>query len=200
MWQMFAAQTALSFLGASQEAKAAKAQYKAQKAWQEYRNKMTSLSNAVSQNAISTNEILSNAAYARQAVQLKRTAMSTEGKAEASAAAAGVKGRSVNQVITNIQRNAAMQERERQIALESSWLAFDQQRLNSAMSSAMQQDYSYIAKPNTSSYFLKALGSSLGSAAGQDMMGSWFGSSSSAVSTKVDSLSSITIDAMKGLV
>ena len=136
--------------------KADKAEYKAKKAWQDYRNTMTNLSNAVSQNAITSNEILSNAAFARQAMQLQKATMATEGSVVSSAAAAGVKGKSVNQVVLSVQRSSAEQERERQIQLETSWMASDQQRVNSAMSAAMQQDYTYIPKPKASTYFINA--------------------------------------------
>lgn len=146
----------LEFISAAMQYKADKAEYKAKKAWQEYRNTMTNLSNAVSQNAITSNEILSNAAFARQAMQLQKATMATEGAVVSSAAAAGVKGKSVNQVVLSVQRSSAEQERERQIQLETSWMASDHQRVNSAMSAAMQQDYTYIPKPKASTYFIKA--------------------------------------------
>jgi hypothetical protein len=146
----------LEFIKAGMQYKADKAEYKAKKAWQDYRNTMTNLSNAVSQNAITSNEILSNAAFARQAMQLQKATMATEGSVVSSAAAAGVKGKSVNQVVLSVQRSSAEQERERQIQLETSWMSFDQQRTNSAMSAALQQDYSYIPKPKASTYFINA--------------------------------------------
>lgn len=156
MWQMLAAQTLMNFASAGSKYKAAKQQYKAEKAFQDYRNTMTRLSDAQSQNAITTNETMSNAAFARQAIQLDKATIGTTGKVAVSAAAAGVRGRSVNQVLIQVQRNSAQQERERQIALESSWLSFDQQRKNSAMSAAMSIDYSYIPKPKASSFYMDA--------------------------------------------
>ena len=202
MWQMLAAQTAMSLLSAGSQYKADKAQYKAQKAYQDYRNTMTNLLNAVSQNAITTNEVLSNAAATRQAIQLRRVALSTQGGAEAAAGAAGVKGRSVERTILNIQRNAAMQERERQLALESSWLSFDYQRVNSSMDAALQQDYSYLAKPKFGNYLMSALMGTAKSQGGQDALGSLFSSKSSSTSSmgaSLTSLSNRSISAMKGL-
>lgn len=178
---MLAAMAASNMLSAGAKYGADKAEYKAKKAWQAYRNTMTNLSNAVSQNAITSNEILSNAAFARQAMHLQKATMATEGSVEASAAAAGVKGKSVNQVVLSVQRSSAEQERERQIQLETSWMASDQQRVNSAMSAAMQQDYTYLPKPKASTYFLEAAmktasqGMSMGSGGSAGSAGS-FGS------------------------
>lgn len=178
---MLAAMAASNALSAASQYSADKAESKVRRAWQTYRNTMTRLSDAVSQNAITSNELLSNAAFARQAMQLQKATMATEGSAESSAAAAGVRGKSVNQVVLSIQRSSAEQERERQIQLETSWMASDQQRLNSAMSAAMQQDYSYIPKPKASTYFLGAAmktatqGMSMGSGGSSGSAGS-FGS------------------------
>lgn len=133
---------------------------KAASAWQAYSNTMVRLSDAVNQNAITTNEIFSNRAFAEQAIGIKQSNILTEAQAEVSAAAAGVKGVSVDDVMRDINRNAAVAENKRQNDLAASYLSFDQQRQSSAMQAAMQQDYSYIPKPKLASYLLGAVSQS----------------------------------------
>lgn len=163
MWWMLAASTAMNFLGAGMQLEADEAQYKANIKWQKYRNTMVHLSNAMNQNTITNNEIISNQAFADQALVIKKGSILGQARAEVAAAAAGVKGRSVNQTMFDIQRNAGIQEAQRQQSLKNSQLAFDQQRLNSAMSDKMQQDYTYFPKPNPAAYYLKAAESSFNS-------------------------------------
>jgi len=167
-----AAQVGLNFLSAGMQYKAAKAQAAAQKAWQEYSNKMARLSNSMNQNAITVNEILAMEAFADQAVQLKKGGIIGAAKVETAAAAAGVKGRSVNQAMFDVQRGVAQREAQRQQSFKNAKLAFDQQRVQSSMSAEMQQDYTYIPKPQAASYFLSALSSSMGSFGGGGSGGS----------------------------
>jgi len=161
-WWM-AASAGLNLLGAASSYAADKAQSKAQRAWQAYTNKMVDLSATVSQNAITSNELLNADAFTNQAFQLKQDSILTTAKAQASAASAGVKGRSVNLSIRNVLRNSAAREAERQEAFRVSQLGFDQQRMQVSLSAAMQKDYSYIPKPNAASYFLSALSKTAGS-------------------------------------
>lgn len=147
----------LNLLSANMSYSGAKAQAKAQRAWQEYSNRMTDLSHSVAQNAITTNEILASDALASQAVQLKKDSLQIQGAAKVNAAAAGVKGKSVSRQMRLIVGNAAARESERQLAFRNMMMSFDQQRLNTSMSAAMQKDYSYIPKPKYASYFLSAV-------------------------------------------
>lgn len=167
VWQVAAAQAALGFL--SDRAKS-----KAQKAWQKYQNAMTNLSNAESQNAITMNEIFANQASAMQALDIRKSFLATEATNEVSAAAAGVKGRSVNQVIFDVQRTANIAEANRIETLNTTNLSFDKQRQGSAMSAAMQQDYSYIPKPSFLGSMLGAAMGSYGSTTGASAgSGNW---------------------------
>ncbi len=136
--------------------KADKAEAKANQKWQAYRNTMTNLSGAMQQNSITINERLSEFAFASQAISDKRANLLTVGASEAAAAAAGVKGNSVNRVMFDINRNAAIKDRQRQINLQNARLAFDESRRASAMSTKMQMDFSYIPKPKAASYYLDA--------------------------------------------
>ena len=172
MWWMLAAQTGMNFLQAGMQYDADKQQHKAQVAWQKYSNTMVRLSDAMNQNAITTNELLTQEAFANEAMKIKRGSLLTLAKVETAAAAAGTKGRSVNQAMLDVTRNAAVRESERQTSLRNANLAFDQQRLQSGMSAAMQLDYTYLPKPNAASYFLKAAASSMGTSMDMGMGGS----------------------------
>lgn len=156
----------LNLLGGYGQYQADKASAKAAKAWQAYSNTMIRLSDAVNQNAITTNEILSQQAFADQAIGIKQSNILTTAQAEVSAAAAGVKGVSVDDVLLDINRNAANAENKRQNDLKASRLAFDQQRQSSALSAALQQDYSYIPSPKLGSYLLNAATKSFGGGGG----------------------------------
>lgn len=133
-----------------------RAQAKAQKRMQEFRNKMTYLANAVNQNAITTNVTLAQQQSAKAAVNMRRDEIGATGSASVAAAAAGVRGRSVTATMLNIQRRAGLNEKARTDDLEQMWLQTDQQRLGSAMSAAQQQDYSYIPTPDLGTYLLGA--------------------------------------------
>ena len=84
-------------------------QAKGMKAFQKYKNTMTMLSAAQSQNAITTNWLLERAAFAEQGIDLQKQSMITSARVESAAAGAGVKGRSVNQAMFDVARNAANQ-------------------------------------------------------------------------------------------
>lgn len=160
-WAAFAGQTLLNLGSAAMSYKADKAQAAAQRAWQAYSNKMVDLSATVSQNAITTNELLAADAFTNQAFQLRTDTIFSRAQAEVSAAAAGVKGRSVNLSVRQVLRNSAAREAERQENFRTTMLGFDQQRKQVAMSAAMQKDYSYIPKPKAASYFLSAVSNSV---------------------------------------
>lgn len=153
----------LNMLGGFMSYKADKAAAKAASAWQAYSNTMANLSNGVNQNAITSNEIFSERASADQAIGIKQSNILSEAQAQVSAAAAGVKGVSVDDVLKDINRNAAQAENKRQNDLVASRMAFDNQRQSSAMQAAMSQDYSYIPKPKLGSYLLSAAAKSFGS-------------------------------------
>lgn len=136
---------------------------KAKRAWQKYSNTMLSLSNAMQQNSITTNQLLASDAFTNQAIQLKKEGIMTSAATEVAAAAAGVKGRSVNLAMRDVKRNAANREAERQEGFKNTMLAVSQQRQNASMSAAMQVDYSYIPKPKAATYFLNAIGKNMDS-------------------------------------
>lgn len=151
-----AAAAGMQVLGAIGQYKADKANAKAARAIQEYKNKMLSISNALNQNAITTNTTLAIQQSARQAVYMRADELSTLGSTAVAAAAAGVRGRSVNQTLLAVQRNAGLQEAQRSTDLQQQFLQFDQQRLSSSLDAVNGQDLSYIPKPQLGSYLMKA--------------------------------------------
>lgn len=136
-----------------------KATAKASKAYQAYKNAMARISDATTQNVITENQIATNQAYGDQSVGIKQQNLLSVAQSEVSAAAAGVKGRSVNQVQLDINRSAALAERQRQNDMTNSNLSFAGQRQQSAQSAANAQDYSYIPTPKLGSYLLNAASS-----------------------------------------
>ena len=139
-----------------------KAKAKAQRKIQDYRNKMTDIANAINQNAITTNTTLAIQQSAKQAVHMRRDELTTLGSTAVAAAAAGVRGNSVNQTLINVQRNAGLLEKQRSDDLQNYFLQEKQQRLSSSLSAVQNQDLSYIPKPSLSSYLLNAAGSVAG--------------------------------------
>lgn len=163
-WWAMAGSLGLNFLSAETNKMVDETAAKAGRLVQQFNNTMVRLSDANNQNAITTNQMLSNEAFADQALMIRKGGLIAAAKTETMAAAAGVKGRSVNQAMFDVQRNAAQRDYQRQVAQKNQNLAFDQQRVNSALGAEMNQDYSYIPKPRAASYYLQAGVNSLGTA------------------------------------
>lgn len=164
MW--FAAFAATQVLGAFGSYSADKARAKAQKRIQEYRNKMTHIANAINQNAITTNTTLAIQQSARQAVHMRKDELSTLGSTAVAAAAAGVRGKSVNATLLDVQRQAGLLEKQRSQDLQEYFLQEKQQRLSSTLSAVQNQDLSYIPKPSLGAYLLNAAGNIAGAKMG----------------------------------
>lgn len=144
------------FASGLMEYQADKATAKAQKRIQAWRNTMTNLSNALNQNSITQNQIMSNEASRRQALDIQTDAMTSTSSLMVEAGAAEVAGRSVNQAVLAIKQSADVAEGIREQNLIDSWAAYDTQRVQSGFDAALQQDHSYIPKPNLGTYMLKA--------------------------------------------
>ena len=142
------AQTALQFMQASKQAKY-------QKKMQRYRNGMLNIANAMNQNSITTNTSLQIQQSAKQAVAVRKGELSTLGSASVAAAAAGVRGNSVNSTLVNLQRNAGLMEKQRKDDLDQYFLQTRQQRMQSTLSAVQGTDVSYIPKPSLGAYILK---------------------------------------------
>lgn len=146
----------LRFLQSYGQYRADKAQARAQKRLKEYRNKMTNIADAINQNAITQNTTLAIQQSAKKAVHMRRDEISTLGSAAVAAAAAGVRGRSVNATLIDVQRQAGMLEKQRSDDLQQYFLQERQQRLSSSLSAVQNQDLSYIPTPRLGTYMLNA--------------------------------------------
>ena len=133
-----------------------KATAKAQQAFQRYRNTMTHLSNAMTQNAITSNELIEMESSKREALQIQENYQAAAGATQVQAGAAYTAGRSVDRSMHELKLGAQMAETVRQENLVNAWQGYDAQRKNAAMSAAMQQDHSYIPTPKLGSYLFKA--------------------------------------------
>lgn len=158
-------------IAAGMDYRADKAQWKAQTAIKAYRNKMTNIANAINQNAITQNTTLAIQQSARQAVHMRRDELSTLGSTAVAAAAAGVRGRSVNATLMDVQRQAGLLEKQRTDDLEQYFLQTRQQRLGSALSAVQNQDLSYLPKPKFGQYLMRAAVNSANQAANAYAMG-----------------------------
>lgn len=132
--------------------KRAKNQAKYAKKMQEWRNKMTRLSDAINQNAITQNTTMAIQQSAKRAVYQKADEISLLGASNVNAAAAGVRGNSVSATLLQFQRGAALQEKNRQDDLKNQFTQLYQQRITSGMSAAQHIDHSYIRSPKFGEY------------------------------------------------
>lgn len=115
---------------------------KAKRAYQEYTNTMVNFSNAASQDAITMNEIMYNVASTDKAKTIQEGGMAAEASLEASAAAAGVAGNSVEVAKSHVEGNAALAEFTRQRDYKFAMFGFDTQRKSAALSAATSKDLS----------------------------------------------------------
>lgn len=147
-------------LSAMGQYSADKAQAKAQKAIQKYKNKMARIADAINQNALTTNTTLAIQQSAQQAVYQRKDELSSLGSTAVAAAAAGVRGKSVTASLLDVKRGAALIEKQRSDDLQHTFMQIDQQRLGSALSAVQNQDLSYIPKPSFGTYLVGALAQS----------------------------------------
>ena len=109
-WWM-AASMGLSVLSGAASYAAGKKKTRAQRAWQEYQNKQTLISNAADQNALTTNLERARRNTVRRVQDIQLNKMRAEGAAAVAAAAAGVTGVTVAQQALEIGAHAARQEK-----------------------------------------------------------------------------------------
>ena len=121
---------------------------------QSYRNTMAALSAARSKNAITINEIRTRDAAVQQDDLIQRTSMRDKARAEVNAAAAGVKGNTIDQIATDLTMSAhrAQYARERQLNQQMS--EFGEQRKSVALDLLMSKDTQVIPKPSIGSLLL----------------------------------------------
>jgi hypothetical protein len=122
--------------------------------WQEYNNKMTRLQDAQNQNSITTNENMRKERKAQQLFQVQKAENSTVASAEVSAASTGTIGRSVDMVLYDVHRNAAVTREQIEKDDRNQDAVTDNQRMSSALQTELQIDKRQIQDPSTASLLL----------------------------------------------
>lgn len=154
MWTDIGVQGALSGFKAIGSYITAKRQAKADKAWQEYNNKLTRMQNAMNQNALTTNENMLRERVTRDKYNIEISKYKTGAAAETAAASVGAEGNSVDLVMLEISQNAARAQHELDVDADYQYQGIQQQRASSRMQTEMQLDYTQIVKPSIASAVL----------------------------------------------
>jgi hypothetical protein len=121
---------------------------KLQERMQQYRNTMSELSAARSMNAISINEARLQDTAIEQDQLIQRAGIADQGAAAVAAAAAGVKGNSVDMVMHDLRGSAgrATYAANRSVVQQRSEMS--EQRTSVAIGAIMNRDVSVIQKPS----------------------------------------------------
>lgn len=131
---------------------------KNKRAWQKYNNAMTMLARGQNENAVTANENMARERSQEEAFLIRRSEYITKASAEVAAAATGTVGRSVNMVMFDVGRNAAIADRNRQRDLELQYVQFDNQRQNIELQAKQSLDLTDIPNPNPFSTMLGFIG------------------------------------------
>lgn len=145
-----------SFIVAAREAKN-------RRKWQAYNNAMVNIQAGQNQNALTINENMLRERSAEEAFLIRRSEYITKASAEVAAAATGTTGRSVQMVMFDIGRNAAVADRDRQRDLDLQLLQIDESRKQVQLQAKMSMDLSDNPGPNPFSAMLGFLGENAGS-------------------------------------
>jgi len=136
----------------------ASAEAKNKRRWQKYNNTMVMLQGAQNQNTLTDNENMARERSAEEAFLIRRSEYITKASAEVAAAATGTTGRSVNMILFDVGRNAAVADRDRARDLDLQYLGIDNQRKQVALQTKMSLDMTDIPNPNPFSYALDFIG------------------------------------------
>lgn len=150
-------QNVINLVQTADEYSVAKAKAKAMKKQQEYNNKMARISDAVNQNAITSNVSMAIQQSARQSQQIQQQGGAMRSAITTSAGATGTVGNSVEQTKLSVRAQEATAEYTRQENLRGMFMQADQQRRTSTLAADMQQDYSPIQMPNATAYLFDHL-------------------------------------------
>jgi hypothetical protein len=151
---MFGLQAFGSMLGQLGSYMAAQKKAEADRAWQDYNNRMTRMADAQNQNALTANENMLRERVHTMRKQIGMAEAATTASAEVAAAATGTTGRSVNMVLFDIERNAAGKREDLERDEKMQLMQIDNKRQQSAFSAQAQLDLRTIPDPNPASYIL----------------------------------------------
>lgn len=153
-WGDFAFSSGLSAVKSGVSYLQAKEQAASDRRWQRYNNAMTMIAAGQANNAVTYNENLARERSTQQGVAIRRSEFITSASVEAAAAASGTTGRSVNQVLFDVERAAAEADSNRVNDLENQQEAFQQQRQQIAQQAMTQQDLRTIPSPSLATAML----------------------------------------------
>ena len=122
--------------------------------WQKWRNEVVNISNAMNQNTITVNEIKAKEASAIEAHAIRASKRLVGAQVEQAAAVAGVTGRSVQQTINQVNRDAARADERRVTDLENRLMGYATQRDSSQLQALQQTEFSPIPNPTGASQLL----------------------------------------------
>lgn len=149
-----------SAFGAASSFYIQKQQAKMQESAREHANVMRGLAAGQEQNAVSRQSTALRDATQRVALEQEIASLQDKGSAEVAAAAAGVAGGSVDQVMRNIKRQALVAQANRKLSYNNQAAALDQERVNIELRRITGEDISVIQKPSAATALL-GLGTSL---------------------------------------
>ena len=115
---------------------------------QKYRNQMLEITAAMNDRAISQNEIRTRDASVRLAFQNAMTSRADIAKANVSAAAAGVQGRSVDRTLRGLRGSALNAQAARKEQTRQEMSKHASERINNRVSTIMQRDITVHEKPS----------------------------------------------------
>lgn len=115
---------------------------------QDFRNKMSAISAAMSQNTIESNRIASLDAASRLRTNIQITAAEDQANSAVSAAAAGVRGGSVDATMRGLKRSAANAQAARKARLKGELKAHAQESTNVTLAQIMGKDISVKSRPS----------------------------------------------------
>lgn len=157
-WGDMAFSGGLSLLKAGVSYSEAKSKAESDRLWQKYNNSMVNISAAISSNNVLTNEMFARDKSIQQGVAIRKSEFLTSASVEATAAASGTTGRSVNAVLFDVQRNAANADANRVNDWDKQEVGFGVQRQQIAQQAMLQQDNRTIRDPSLATTMLGLAG------------------------------------------
>lgn len=123
---------------------------------QDYRNTMTRLSAARSENAVTVNQVRTRDAAVAANQMIQKQAMQDQARQRVDAAAAGVTGNSVAMVVRDLKASAGRASYALKRQVNQQHAEFREQRTSIALSAITNQDVQVIPRPSVGSMLLGA--------------------------------------------
>lgn len=164
MSSLMYAQMGMDVLGGITSFATAREEGKLQRAVQDYNNTISALSAAQSHNVTTLNEIQTQDAAQRTALEIQKQAMTAEGAARVSAGAAGVSGGAVDSVMRALRSSVSRAHYGTMQQLQAQYRSFGQERRNTAVAAVLNKNITVIPRPSATSALLGL---------SKNMLGTW---------------------------